>query len=84
MLRNIAGFKDFNDALEVLELLKGGFGLVDAPNLFTTRVDHVLKTKHIAATISDPKMYDEHDKKVLSLMASAHMDDFKVTGEVIV
>ena len=82
VLRNLKGFEDFNDALEVLEMIKGGFGLVDAPNLFTTRVDHVLKTKLINSTISDPKMYLEHDKaKALQLMVSAHMDDFKSTGE---
>ena len=26
---------------EVLEMIKGGFGLIDAPNLFTKKVDEV-------------------------------------------
>ena len=37
LLRQLKGFEDFNNALEVLEMLKGGFGLIDARNLFTTR-----------------------------------------------
>ena len=37
ILRTIDGYHDFDEANEVLEMLKGGFGLIDAPNLFTTR-----------------------------------------------
>ena len=57
LLRQCPGFEDFNDATEVLEMLKGGFGLVDAPNLFTTRVDHILKSAGMFATKVDPKIY---------------------------
>ena len=32
LLRTIKGYEDFNEATEVLEMLQGGFGLIDAPN----------------------------------------------------
>ena len=38
-------------------MLKGGFGSVDAPNLFTTRVDNILKKAGMFATKVDPKIY---------------------------
>ena len=57
LLRQRKGFEDYSDATEVLELLKGGFGLVDAPNLFTTRVDNILKKAGMFATTVDPKIY---------------------------
>ena len=57
LLRQCTGFESFDDATEVLEMLKGGFGLVDAPNLFTTRVDNILKAEGMFATKIDPKIY---------------------------
>ena len=57
LLRQCKGFENFSDATEVLEMLKGGFGLVDAPNLFTTRVDNILKSVGMFATTVDPKIY---------------------------
>ena len=60
LLRQLKGFEDFNDVLEVLEMLKGGFGLIDAPNLFTTRVDTVFKEHGVRPTRADPKLYVKH------------------------
>ena len=62
-------------------MLKGGFGLIDAPNLFTTRVDQVFRKAGIPPTLTDPKIYVRHRDRQLQLMSSAHMDDFKATGE---
>jgi len=45
--RQIKGFESFSDALEVLEMLKSGRGLVDATNQFTIRL--------ISATMDDFK-----------------------------
>ena len=88
LLRQFPGFEGFDDALEVLEMLKGGFGLVDAPNLFTSRADAVFRAAGIPPTLTDPKIYLKHKdagpvngSKQLVLMLSAHMDDFKATGE---
>ena len=38
-------------------MLKGGFGLIDAPNLFTNKVDEVLVAQDIRPTCSEPKIY---------------------------
>ena len=57
ILRTIKGYEGFNEAGEVLEMLKRGFGLIDAPNLFTSRVDEILVAKGIKPTCSEPKIY---------------------------
>ena len=57
ILRTIKGYEDFNEMTEVFEMLKGGFGLIDAPNLFTSRVDEILVAKNIKPTCSEPKVY---------------------------
>ena len=41
ILRTIKGYENFNEMTEVLEMLKGGFGLIDAPQLFTNKDDEV-------------------------------------------
>ena len=56
ILRTIKGDEDFKEAGEVLEMLKGGFGLIDAPNLFTSRVGGILVAKGIRRTCSEPKV----------------------------
>ena len=60
ILRQIPGFERFNEAAEALEMLKGGFGLADAPNLFTTRVDNVFKQQSLLPTMTDQKIYLKH------------------------
>ena len=89
ILRQITGFEDFNEAGDALEMLKGGFGLADAPNLFTSRVDQVFRTEGLLPTLSERKVYVKHkprlgsqseEHKNLVLIVSAHMDDFKAAG----
>ena len=62
-------------------MLKGGFGLIDAPNLFTMRADAVMKEHDIKPTTADPKIYLKFENNVLVLMVSTHMDDYKATGK---
>ena len=86
LLRQLPEFADFNEGTEALEMLKGGFGLADAPNVFTNRVDNVFKAVELMPTLSEGKVYVKHKRahngeKVLTPMVSAHMDDFKATGE---
>ena len=57
ILRTTKGEEDFNELTEVLETLKGGFGLTVAPNLFTSRVDEILAAKNINPTCSEPDIY---------------------------
>eukprot|EP00959_Pyramimonas_sp_CCMP1952_P375852 7872279-Pyramimonas_sp.AAC.1 len=81
ILRSIKGFESFNDATECLEMLKGGFGLIDAPNLVAMKADKVLKQENIKPTISDLKIYLKFENGKLMLMVSTHIDDYKATGE---
>ena len=94
ILRTIRGYEDFDESSEVLEMLKGGFGLIDAPNLFTSRVNEVFVAHGVHPTCAEPKIYLRRSSGVkaargessgsspgdLDLMVSAHMDDFKSTG----
>ncbi len=80
LLRTFEGYESFNDALEVLEMLQGGFGPVDAPALFTTRADRVLRAADILPTAVDPKVYIRHQAGKLVLHVGAHLDDFEATG----
>ena len=57
ILRTIKGYEDFNEATEVLEMLKGGFGLIDAPNLSTSRVDEIFVAHGAKPTTAEPKIY---------------------------
>ena len=82
MIRKFDAFKLFCDATHVLEMLKGGFGLMDAPQLFTTKVDVTLKKHGMFPTHADKKIYIKHENGVLVLICSAHMDDFKATGDM--
>mgnify|MGYP001443369332 CR=1 FL=1 len=90
------GYEDFNELTEVLEMLKGGFGLIGAPNLFTNKVDEIFIANGARPTCSEPKVYvktSPHHRSsnrvggaygtsrtVMGLMVSAHMDDFKSIG----
>ena len=57
ILRTIKGYEDCNEATEVLEMLKGGFGLTDAPHLFTCRVDEVFVSNGAKPTCSESRIY---------------------------
>ena len=80
ILRTIKGYETFDEVEEVLEMLKGGFGLIDAPNLCTSRVDEIFVAEQLKPTCAEPKIYIKMDNAKLNLMVSAHMDDFKGTG----
>ena len=45
-------------------------------------MDLTLKEKGMFATRADKKFYVKHEKGVLVLVCSAHMDDFKASGEM--
>ena len=82
ILRQLEGYQDCSESTEALEMLKGGFGLADAPNLFTNRVDQIFRQEGLRPILSDGKIYVRHNEQgQLILQVSAHMDDFKGTGE---
>eukprot|EP00971_Amphidinium_carterae_P331793 6465576-Amphidinium_carterae.1 len=78
ILKAIEGFHDFDPVSETLAMLKGGFGLKDAPRLWTRKCTKDFATANILPLHSDEKVYVRHIKGQLNLILSAHMDDFKV------
>ena len=60
ILRNLPEFAGFNPACEILEVLKGGFGLEDAPRLWTSKVHRIFISYKWLPTHGDDKMYLKH------------------------
>ena len=56
-MRTVKGYESFDELTEVLEMLKGGFGLIDAPQLFTNKVDEVFISYGVRPTCTEPKIY---------------------------
>ena len=77
----IDGFEGFDSLTECLEMLKEGFGLKDAPKLFTDRVHLTFKKHGLHEVRSCEKVYVKHVQGFLVLMISAHTNDFKATGK---
>jgi hypothetical protein len=82
VLRQLEGYEDFNPLVEVLLLLRCGFGLKDAPRLWQIMLKKVLERTGGKPLISDPQLYVYHDKNgELQLIMSSHVDDLKGGGE---
>eukprot|EP00971_Amphidinium_carterae_P307614 6113082-Amphidinium_carterae.1 len=60
LLRLIPGFESFDPATETLLMLKGGFGLKDAPRLWTMKVDKVFRSEGLSPLLGDEKLYALH------------------------
>ena len=66
----------------VLALLKGVYGLKDAPRAWRIKLDIVLKKLGAIPLKSDPCLYMWHDKRdTLCCIASTHVDDLKMAGK---
>ena len=81
LIRTIPGMENFNPEEEVLELLKPGFGLKDAPRLWGLALKRVLSKLGLKACQADPQLYVLHKGDRLVLLISVHVDDLKITGE---
>ena len=97
MLRQLPGFENFNALLEVLRLLRCGFGLKDAPRLWNKLLKEELKKIGLRPLQSDPELYVWHVSEPtrrptsgasapagagrLVLIISTHVDDLKGAGE---
>ncbi|CAK9099575.1 unnamed protein product, partial [Durusdinium trenchii] len=83
LFRSLGGMEDFCEETEVLEMLKPGFGLKDAPRLWNKALRKVLGIIGVRAIATDNQLYVKHDSKgVLILAISVHVDDLKLTGIV--
>ena len=81
LLRSLKGMESFNEEAEVLEMLKPGFGLKDAPRLWGLALKRVLKEIGARPITIDPQLFVKHDaRKSLILAISVHVDDLKMTG----
>ena len=80
LIRTIPGFEDFNGQQECLEMLKPGFGLKDAPRLWSLALQKVLTKIGLKAVRVDSQLFVKHAEGRLVLLVSVHVDDLKMTG----
>ena len=80
LLRTLPGFENFSSQRECLKLLKPGFGLKDAPRLWSLALRKVLTKIGLKPTKVDAQLYVKHSEGKLVLLASVHVDDLKLTG----
>ena len=73
---------DFNPLIEVLQMLRPGFGLKDAPRLWRLRLDAALRKTGGQPLQSDKAIYQWRRDGKLVLIMSTHVDDFKGGGEI--
>ena len=80
LLRTLPGMEDFDSQVEVLNMLKPGFGLRDAPRLWNRALQRVLKEIGLVGVQTDEQLYVRHQGSVLVLILSVHVDDLKISG----
>ena len=82
ILRQVPGFEDFDENVEVLHCDKPGTGLVDAPRAFSMKLAMVTKDQcHMMPTTVDNELCVKFDKGTLICIMAKHVDDLKLTGE---
>ena len=74
--------KGCSEVTHILALIKGVYGLKDAPRAWRIKLDMLLKKLKAAPTKSDPCSYMWHDSRGALLgIASTHVDDLKLIGK---
>jgi len=81
LLRRLDGYSDFDPLVEVLEMLKPGFGLVDAPRLWGLEFGRALAENKFIATQIDPQLFNKFENSKLVAQVSGHIDDLKAAGD---
>jgi len=81
VLRELNGYETFDPTCEVLQMLRGGFGLKDAPRLWQKMLQMVLERAGGRSLISEPKLYVFYTGSKLRLIMSSHVDDLKGGGD---
>ena len=73
--------KGCGESTHVLGLIKGVYGLKDAPRAWRIKVDQILRSLDSNPMKSDPCLYMWHNKGGdLLAIASTHVDDLKLIG----
>ena len=81
LLRTFPQFKSFDPYRQALKLIKPVYGLKDAPRAWRLMLDIVLTQLNGKKMIVDRQIYMWHGNERLTLLASTHVDDLKVTGD---
>ena len=79
LVRELDGYNDYDSSF-VLELLRPGFGLKDAPRLWRLRLDMMLRRTGGTPLQADHNIYQWRNKNELLMVVSTHVDDFKGAG----
>ena len=67
----------------MLDIIRPGFGLKDAPRLWHLRIDEVMRQLKLTPLVSDPQLYarwttpGKDSFETLDLMCTKHVDDLK-------
>ena len=86
LVKKLKGMETFNPSKHCLEMVKGGFGLKDAPRMWRLRLDFELKKCGLKACQADGSIYCKHrwnnERSAwdLVLSVSTHVDDLKGGG----
>ena len=84
LIRKLKGFENYDLNIHILRLLKGGYGLKDAPRLWRKRLHESLVSFGMKATQMDPSIYckwrRQGENYELVLILSTHVDDLKGGG----
>ena len=85
ILRMLNGYEDFDGGTEVLDMLRGGFGLKDAPRLWNMVFSEVLVSLRYFPCQSDFEVMCKHitrnGKLTLVGVVAKHVDDVKGAAE---
>ena len=80
LIKKLDGFGHFNPIQHVLQMIKGGFGLKDAPRMWRKRLHQLLTEYGMKALQSDNSVYCLWSSGRLVLILSTHVDDLKGGG----
>ena len=81
VLRELPGYDSFDGNTEVLDMLRGGFGLKDAPRLWQHMLQIVLERIGTVSLTAEPKLCVYRQDNNIRLIMSSHVDDLKGGGD---
>jgi len=77
LLRLLDGYADFNPLQEVLDMIRPGFGLKDAPRAWNLEFSGTLRSIDFLPTHADGQLFVRHHQEKLVGIVSSHVDDAK-------
>jgi len=80
LLRLLPSYHDFDSTKEVLNMLRPGYGLRDAPALWNRALKESLLSFGLVPSNIDEQLFLMHDSAGLIMAVSTHVDDLKIAG----